>query len=128
MELRKVSSSEIRMKDSKRLKMAFGIAAVAAVGAGIACVIICVEKSRKDKGGKSRIINIARTTKDALIDKANDIKYSAVVTAKEVSNVVDAVHKKLDNIKNDVADGSQKIVKDINDTIENVSQEFKQNN
>lgn len=127
MNFNNLSDIALKMKQNKNFKVTLCVAAAAVAGVGAATVIICAVKSGEDKRDKKRVKTMTGTLKDTIHKKADSVRQSAAVTADEVCRVLDTVHGKLESAKKDIADGGLKVIRDISETIENVSEELKRN-
>lgn len=125
MDLTYLSDVAGKMKKSENFRMALGLSAVVVAGLGAAALIICAAKADKDMRENNKVMNFAGTLKDTIQKRADTVKHSTAVTAEEVCKVLDAVHGKIEGAKRDIADGGLKVIRDINETIENVSAEIK---
>jgi len=107
-------------------KLIAGMGISAAVGAGVALVVLFAAKPGKEIQIKMKNTaeNMAETIKDTVEKKTDTVKNGVTHATDEVFRVIKAVDGKIEAIKAEMKDGKQDIKQDIHETAKNISKEF----
>jgi gas vesicle protein len=108
-----------REKAAQQLAVGVGIGAAVGLVTGILFAPRAGKETREDI--KQKATNTANTIKDAVQEKVETIKESAVHAAQEVRNAIKDIHAETERVKEEIKCGSHVIVQDSYRTADNIS-------
>ena len=82
------------------------------------------EKIKMAQKFAEKIVNKEDAIQNAIQEKAETMKGSAVHAAQEAGNCVKEVHEKSQGVIEDMKDGRHEILQDMHKTADNISEEF----
>lgn len=125
---------KVQMEKRKRERMkaahymAVGMGVIIVAGIGVATGILFKTKYGREmrEKMKDKAIDTVENVKNIVIRSADAVEASAAHTAEKVSNVIEASENKADAIKKELRNSSREIIKDVQETAENISKTIKE--